>query len=287
LNTSELYIRSTDIPRTFKSAEANLLGFYPPESRNGSSQIIDIFTLEQSLEYLSPGNHCPTLVKMCNAVQNTTEWQLQLASMEPLQQKLAMIWNTTVDQLPWWIGLYGILESREGNGLPFPPGITADVFDQILNFSVWEVETLYQSKEICKLGIGKLIIDVYNRMKANMAGSASPKWIMYSAHDTTVALVLSAFSVFDGTGWPIYASHVIFELLEDENGEYYVQMLYNGEPVLIPGCSGVICDFPTFVSIASQLMPENWNKECGLKGRYHYEKPAVASSTSFVTEYLC
>jgi len=290
LNTSEIYVRSTDIPRTFKSAEANLLGLYPAETRNGSAQIIDIFTVEQSLEYLSPGNHCPVLVEMCNAVQNTTEWQLQLASMDPLQQKLAMIWNTTVEQLPWWIGLYGILESREGNGIAFPPGITPEIYEQITNFSVWEVAALYQSKEICKLGIGKLVIDVYNRMKANMEGPSSPKWILYSAHDTTVALVLNAFSVFDGTGWPMYASNVIFELLQDENGDYYVQMLYNGEPVLIPGCDGVICDFDIFYSIAAQLMPADWKKECGIKKGQAYvynRSPSVSSSTSYVTEYLC
>ena len=33
----------------------------------------------------------------------------------------------------------------------------------------------------------------------------------------TLALVLSAYDVFEGLGWPPYASHMLFELYKDDS----------------------------------------------------------------------
>lgn len=100
------YVRTTDSPRTIQSAEvcklfiskmlsvfccccfqAQLLGFYPPTS-SSPTQYIDIETIDVSKDDLyvlillaaclssirAPNNRCPTMVNICNSLQNSSEW---------------------------------------------------------------------------------------------------------------------------------------------------------------------------------------------------------------------
>lgn len=107
-----------------------------------------------------PSLACPALVDLCNQVQNTTQWIENLQSMEPLKEQLKEAWNAT--DIPFWIGnqgfefnqtgLFGILESRLGNNITFPPGVDMATYQKIVDFVAWELETLYAPKEICRLG---------------------------------------------------------------------------------------------------------------------------------------
>lgn len=120
----------------------------------------NLFTQTDYLMISLPSLNCPVLVDLCNQVQNTTQWIENLQSMEPLKQQLMDAWNTT--DIPFWIGnkdiecnllgLFGILESRLGNDIDFPPGVDMATYQKIVNFVAWELETLYAPKEICRLG---------------------------------------------------------------------------------------------------------------------------------------
>lgn len=78
--------------------------------------------------------------------------------------------------------------------------------------------------------------------------------VLYSAHDTTVAMVLSALNMTnvdcivdhylngvqndDSCVWqfPPFSANIIFELWND-SGNYTIQVLYNGEKRKIPICN--------------------------------------------------
>jgi len=230
---------------------------------------------------------------MCNEIQNSTLWANQEMQYEPLMQQLEADWDT--NQIPEWISLYGAIESRVANGIPYPPGVDDKIYQQIADIAVWEMETLYASKNACKLGIGLFIQEIYGRMVDNINNKPLPKWILYSAHDTTIAWILSAFDLYAGTGWPPYAAHIVFELMEDKDGNFYVRMLYQDQPLVIPGCHSQLCDFDTFTSLAQEVIPENWYAECGLttkssRKRRHQTptwNPFNGFQLSVVTEYLC
>lgn len=77
--------------------------------------------------------------------------------------------------------------------------------------------------------------------------------------------------MFEGTGWPDYANHLIFELYTADSGlkisesflsiDYYVQLVYEGVPLLVPGCPATMCPFSTFEELAKALIPTVSGKE--------------------------
>ncbi|GAB0493270.1 hypothetical protein MMPV_004546 [Pyropia vietnamensis] len=92
---------------------------------------------------------------------------------------------------------------------------------------------------------------------------SSPRYVLYSAHDTTLAAALAALGAFDGTN-PPYNSTVVLELraspaavtaASSKEGrrptpaDYSVRVEYNGVPVRVRGCGGAVdCPLPTWVA---------------------------------------
>lgn len=125
--------------------------------------------------------------------------------------------------------------------------------------------------------------------------STPKKWYMYSAHDTTVALLLSAlnlsttdclYQIFTNpkynqyciNAYPGFASNIIFELRQLET-TYYVYIRYNGTYQPIPACGNEWrCEYNQFVSLINHQLVD-YNKICGVPDNtpivyvYKYENP--------------
>lgn len=114
---------------------------------------------------------------------------------------------------------------------------------------------------------------------------------IYSAHDTTVANILSTLGVFE-RHCPPYASTVLAELYKMKN-TYYVSVSFRFDLILLkqlgfntcrkskynfllqilyknsseariltlPGCSE-LCELDKFISLTKPNIPESWEKEC-------------------------
>jgi len=286
-NANEFFVRSTDSPRTLASAQSQLLGFYPPSTRRHSASVIDIFTIEPPNENLVTNMRCPKLVKMCTEIGQSTQWTKQEATLNPLKNQLQNLWN--VSSLPWWIGLYDSFYSRSYQNVSLPDGITTDMVNQIVNLVVWELNYLYGSPNVAKLGIGTFLLELVNHMQNVANGQTNPKWIFYSAHDTTLALVLSSLKSLEGTGWPSYAAHLLFELWEDDFDNFYVHVIYNDQDIVIPGCETAYCELETFIDICSKhtITPEEWRTECGLQNSLPMRELNVDIGPANLAQYFC
>jgi hypothetical protein len=83
----------------------------------------------------------------------------------------------------------------------------------------------------------------------------SPKYLLYSAHDTNIANHLMAYmpSVNQTEGVPFAAS--IYLELYDVFGVWYVQGMYNGVPVSLTGCGGhSYCEYTAFEKHMDDLL---------------------------------
>jgi len=136
--------------------------------------------------------------------------------------------------------------------------------DQILDLVVWQLNYLYATPNVAKLGIGTFVTELVAKMQSAVSGQTSPKWYLYSAHDVTLALVLAGFNSLEGTGWPPFVGHLIFELWEDQSGNFFVHLLYNDKEVVLPNCAA-LCPYKDFLQIASTIMmtQQQWRQECG------------------------
>lgn len=71
-----------------------------------------------------------------------------------------------------------------------------------------------------------------------MLYSKQHKFILYSAHDSTVLALLSALHYPNFIGQPPYASSVVVELLQSED-KFYVNISFNHVPFSIDKCEMV------------------------------------------------
>eukprot|EP01090_Pellita_catalonica_P005596 TRINITY_DN1572_c0_g1_i1.p1 TRINITY_DN1572_c0_g1~~TRINITY_DN1572_c0_g1_i1.p1 ORF type:complete len:400 (+),score=40.09 TRINITY_DN1572_c0_g1_i1:335-1534(+) len=261
---SEIYLRSTDITRTIQSAESQILGLYPP-TQSIQAQIIPINIITPSEEDLLPAQRCPKMIELCNAEEQSSEWQQHLAKINStVGAALRKAWGT--NDIPWFVGIYNNLVAREFHDMEWPAGVTQAEMTQIYDFVSWQLRQMWSSEERVALGIGPFIENLVNVMDSRMKGETDPKFLLYSAHDTTISLVLAAFQLFNTTMWPPYASHIQFELYQDSSdSSWSVGILYNDEKVNLAPCPNTwMCPFDKFKSVASRVFVNDYDKQCNM-----------------------
>ena len=103
-------------------------------------------------------------------------------------------------------------------------------------------------------------------MKGCAAGSCSPRFQLWSGHDSTIRPLSRALGITDEI-WPPYASHMFLELyLPRASGSLapLVRLFYNGVWRPVPGCpsSDEFCPLHTFAAAVAPLIPVDYSSEC-------------------------
>ncbi|XP_067883208.1 lysosomal acid phosphatase-like [Heterodontus francisci] len=143
---------------------------------------------------------------------------------------------------------------------------------QLKEFSVQTSYGFYQSQEKSRLQGGVLLKKILQNM-AQAINESTPtprlKMIMYSAHDSTIMALQMALNVYSLA--PPYAACHIFELYQENDGSFSVEMYYRNESdskaylLTLPDCTKT-CPLSKFISLTSSVIPANWVKECQVHG---------------------
>ena len=101
--------------------------------------------------------------------------------------------------------------------------------------------------------------------------SGNMKMKLFFAHDDTLSFMLNSLNIYGGLSNtpPPYASGLILELYQNEDGQHSVKMLYHPEvatdPVALtlPGCADP-CPLDRWVQLTSSVTPDlaTWTREC-------------------------
>lgn len=128
-----------------------------------------------------------------------------------------------------------------------------------------------------------MVGEILDNFQAVINGTRKRLFTLYSAHDTTVAPMLSAFQV-NWTTWPQFAANIYWGLNVDSNGpffgaflvffflpillagNYFVEMLHDGKQVQVSGCAA-LCPWEQFKAIASKSVISNRPALCGSSKR--------------------
>lgn len=262
-NASQVWFRSTDYQRTLASLEANWGGFYPAKLRPTGQERISVSTRDQDTEYLLGAdsvNACRAAGPLLTALNQTAAYQALLADLALLQQSAAAQVGTTDLSI-----LRDHSWCRKCTGLPDFNGLTADLFDAIDGNITAEAFLRRGTPALQRLAIGPFFNNVVRMMRAVEKGSdAMPLWAHYSAHDSTLTAV---FAALDNavTLWPGYASHVEFELWQDQSDQtFYVQVSLNGKVLTNLFGSQAMIPLNAFEKALSPILisEDDWRTTC-------------------------
>lgn len=124
--------------------------------------------------------------------------------------------------------------------LPCGPGgcVSQDMAAEAIDFASWAMAENFTG--IADVATHPMLIQMAKRMIDKSRHKSALKFVLYSAHDSTVTPLLLNLGVHDRTKWTPYASRVVIELWKDTHpdsakpkttDQYYFRVLVNGRVV--------------------------------------------------------
>uniref|UniRef100_K3W775 Histidine acid phosphatase n=1 Tax=Globisporangium ultimum (strain ATCC 200006 / CBS 805.95 / DAOM BR144) TaxID=431595 RepID=K3W775_GLOUD len=129
-----------------------------------------------------------------------------------------------------WMAAADYFVCRDAHGVSMIPGTEAHCDASVLHLS-FRFHQFYSHPRVLQLVAGRLMQHVLLEIqKVTTNDPAMKKLVIYSGHDISILSVLHAINATladDDKWWPEYASAVALELLEDDDGRWYVRARLN------------------------------------------------------------
>ena len=264
-NSSQIYIRSTDVDRTIISIESQLIGLFPKGSNISKKSISvsvpplrvkNLSSIQKSLGYNTLPNGfspvpihsvdinddllligyypkvCPYIAEILDQVHKSSEYLNRVKEyQESLKPQVDQIFGLSVEfeEVPNYAD---VLISQKFHSFQWPEKMTEEIYSQMVNIGSYFLSTLFEGKGAW-LASSEFYSSLLNSFQQIVNKQTSVKWWIYSAHDATLVGFLTAIDIFD-EAQPPFASSLIFELIEDDE-ELFVKINYNDEVKVIPG----------------------------------------------------
>lgn len=230
IHTEYMDLRSSYVERTFRSGESFMAGLYPPVLPNES---ITFTTGSDSLDYLTiDASFCADLQKDINKFGQSKELTDRINENRILYKEIYEALNSSVDESNWR-HLGDILGLAYCTNQKFPKAIEHLITEEIFNRSQTDSGFYYYKLYSVRKGVSSAPIfrDLFSKLDEK---GTSKRFFLFSAHDTTLASILSTLGYTDDK-LPTFRSHLAFEIWEkpEGSGKKYIRVVMNGDEVNI------------------------------------------------------
>lgn len=276
------------------SAESNLAGLYPPQDYqvwNSDLKWQPIPVHPASLALLNAESVCTKIQKLQDELIQTHILFRALDMVnKDLYQYLQKNSGLNIATFRDAALLRDTLFIESHNNLALPEW-TYDVYPEKLDpLESYSFATYSYTEELAQLNSGPFLNNVIEHFQSIISGTSDdlPKFLMYSAHDSSVASILGGMGAFK-PHCPYFASTVIFELRKKSTG-HFVNVYYKSQedisPIQVKKCEASNCSFEDFKSNLSSvaITPQQWLGKCFLEDLI----PALQAKFlgEFKTDYL-
>uniref|UniRef100_V5I8Q3 acid phosphatase n=1 Tax=Anoplophora glabripennis TaxID=217634 RepID=V5I8Q3_ANOGL len=271
-NKNDIKIHSSNVDRCLMSAESNVAGLYPPEGNQVWNdqlkwQPIPIHTTPKTEDaILAQSKPCSKYSKLLKELMEEEPFNSTLDKYKEQMDYFSKNSGENITTLVDLMDLYNTVYIENLHNLTQPDWTQSLLTEEIEQLSGLAWSAYAYTQDLARLRSGPLIdliLNHFENVKNNVEDT--PKFLMLSGHDSTIAPLLTAMQVYDNK-WPYYASSVIFELREGKNNDF-VNVFYRNPTeianITLPSCD-FDCDFDNFQKVLAPVRTslEDWNKEC-------------------------
>lgn len=259
-DTNSMNVRSSAMPRTMMSAQSLLFGLYPlgtGPSLNTTTfalpegfQPIPINTVPREQDSLLIPNHDKALYKkLLEAyILNQPEWiqkDQELKDKYPQWSKIAGIQITNLFELIYFSDRLMIERLYD---IPIPVGLQQKEAARIIEAGRWASMNIANHPKLAAMVGSRLAQAITQEFKITTEQSRPLKYLLFVAHDTTIAAQLSLLgqSIDDIP----YTSQINYSLF-DMGSNYEVRVTFNQKPLIIEECGGNSCSLDDFINLVN------------------------------------
>ncbi|KAF4616606.1 hypothetical protein D9613_008515 [Agrocybe pediades] len=295
---NSVYFRSTNMPRTTESLQQLVHGLYPTDKCHEAS-IPSLMIRNGKDENLIGNTYACKRLEILQVGFATAAAQAYNRSLEHLDKKVSKYLNGNpirVDGKPRASGVMDTIRAAVAHGIKVPPE-----FEDKSIVDVIERAVVNKTEEVRRLGMGRLLSDMTNKMqhKIDRKESDPLKMLVHSTHDTAIAALCQTFDVYDEK-WPAFTASITFELFKKEeqnqsgnvagesqsilsrlkssspSTQHYIRMRYQNRNMILPLCAQdgdhleghpEFCKFSAFKARVVELTPTDWDTECSPSGK--------------------
>lgn len=252
---SLVYLRSDDMQRVLMSGQLAIHNMFNVSNRD---TIVPWHTGDYSLDQIYPNsNVCPRLNVASSAAFSSAQWTAWNNSDTVVG--LTNDLNSVLGAGHWtWNNLYDCFmtavctENEVPNGSADGVTMTNELFQAALNQSsqTFTFSLQYNNSLYSKLALGNIAWHISTKLQQSINGESTQKLVFYAAHDTSLLALLAAMGIWDGQ-WVGYASLLTIEVYNSSvpNANALFRVVYNGLPVVLPGCASALCDIDSIIQV--------------------------------------
>ncbi|MFA6076163.1 MAG: histidine-type phosphatase [Negativicutes bacterium] len=238
-NNKYIAVYSSDTNRTMMSAESLLYGLYPlgygsllPDGQAALPKRfqpvpIRMIAADSSL-IITPYTDYLRIMK--ENVYSQPEWQKTEQQNQANFARWTKILGNNITGLNDVMTVGDVLLVRSKNNIPLPAGLTDSDQAQILKLTSWALAYEYKTKKVSSICGAELLQRIGNDINTKIANQNDRRFVYYSGHDLTI-LPLMTLMNHPLSQAPGYASHIEFEVYQDDAKNYIVRLVYNNAEV--------------------------------------------------------